>query len=296
MVVEAQVSAQGITGHGECVPYARYCETPESVVAQLGSVQLDDPASIDPRHLLPAGAARFALDAALIDWRAKTSGQAAWMFLGLPEPRPVTTAFTISLDEPAAMEAAARAAADRPLLKIKLGTPEDMDRLRAVRQGAPVATLIVDANEGWDAASLERLMPELVASNIALIEQPLPAGRDDALRSLASPILLCADESVHQASDISALADRYGAVNIKLDKTGGLLEAIDAVHAARSSGMAVMIGCMVGSSLAMAPAALLAPLARYVDLDGPLLLAADRDPPLRYEGSLLYPYNPALWG
>ena len=300
VVVEARIEADGLTGRGECVPYPRYGESPGSVQAQLESVvpaiDTADLATLDARALLPAGAARHALDAALIDWQAKRAGLPAWRLLGLPEPKPVITAFTISLASPTDMEAAARAAADRPLLKIKLGTPDDMDRLRAVRQGAPEAALIVDANEGWRIGDLERLLPEIQALGVALIEQPLPAGEDDALRSLQSPVPICADESVHTAKDISALADRYAAVNIKLDKTGGLREAIDAVRQAQSARMDIMIGCMVGSSLAMAPAALLTSFARYVDLDGPLLLAADREPGLRYAGSLLHPLQPALWG
>jgi L-Ala-D/L-Glu epimerase len=300
VVVEAQIEADGLRGRGECVPYPRYGESPESVLAQLESVRaglaIAALSTLDARSLLPAGAARHALDAALIDWQAKMAGKSASACLGLPEPLPVITAFTISLEAPAEMEAAARAAADRPLLKIKLGTAQDMDRLRAVRQGAPESTLIVDANEGWHITDLDRLLPEIEKLGVALIEQPLPAGRDDDLRSLASPVPLCADESVHTAKDIAALADRYDAVNIKLDKTGGLREAIDAVRQAEAAGLDIMIGCMVGSSLAMAPAALLTPFARYVDLDGPLLLAADREPGLRYDGSRLHPLQPALWG
>jgi L-Ala-D/L-Glu epimerase len=299
-VVLVTLATQNAIGWGECVPYARYGETISSVIAQLESVDVAvaaaDLLTLDARSLLPAGAARNALDCALLDWRAKKLGTTVAASLGLNPPAPVTTAYTISLGTPADMRAAAAKAAARPLLKIKLGTPEDIDRLKAVRDGAPNATLIVDANEGWSIQDLDRLLPTLAAENVALIEQPLPADNDAALKDFASPIPLCADESMHSAKDVAALADRYSAINIKLDKTGGLTEALDAVRAAQAAHLKIMIGCMVGSSLAMAPAVLLTPFADFVDLDGPLLLATDREPSLRFEGSTLFPPEPSLWG
>jgi L-Ala-D/L-Glu epimerase len=299
-VVLVTLATQNAIGWGECVPYARYGETIGSVVAQLenvdAAVAAADLLSLDARSLLPAGAARNALDCALLDWRAKKLGTSVASFLGLRPPAPVTTAYTISLGTPADMRAAAAKAAARPLLKIKLGTPEDIDRLKAVRDGAPAATLIVDANEGWSINDLDRLLPTLAAEKVALIEQPLPADNDAALKGFASPIPICADESMHSAKDVAALTDRYTAINIKLDKTGGLTEALDAVRAAQAANLKIMIGCMVGSSLAMAPAVLLTPFADFVDLDGPLLLATDRNPSLRFEGSTLFPPEPSLWG
>jgi L-Ala-D/L-Glu epimerase len=288
-VVLVTLATQAAIGWGECVPYARYGETIDSVIAQLESVNAAvsaaDLISLDARSLLPAGAARNALDCALLDWRAKKLGTTVAALLGLKPPAPVTTAYTISLGTAADMRVAAAKAAARPLLKIKLGTPEDIDRLKAVRDGAPNATLIVDANEGWSLADLDHLLPTLVAEKVALIEQPLPADNDAALKGFTSPIPLCADESMHSARDVAALADRYSAINIKLDKTGGLTEALDAVRAGQAANL-----------LAMAPALLLTPFADFVDLDGPLLLATDRSPSLRFEGSTLFPPEPSLWG
>jgi L-Ala-D/L-Glu epimerase len=300
VVVLVTLATQNAVGRGECVPYARYGETVDSVIAQLEAIDAlvaaSDLRTLDARHLLPAGAARNALDCALLDWRAKKQGTSVASLLGLQPPVPVTTAYTISLGTPADMRAAAAKAAARPLLKIKLGTPNDIDRLKAVRDGAPDATLIVDANEGWSFADLERLLPTLAGEKVALIEQPLPADNDAALTGFASPIPICADESMHSAKDVAALADRYSAINIKLDKTGGLTEALDAVRAAQAAHLKIMIGCMVSSSLAMAPAVFLTPFADFVDLDGPLLLASDRTPSLRFEGSTLFPPEPSLWG
>ncbi len=299
-VVLVTLSTDGAIGWGECVPYARYGESITSVCAQLANidaaVSAADLLTLDVRTLLPAGAARNALDCALLDWRAKKLSSSVAALLGLEAPSPVTTAYTISLGTADEMRAAAAKAATRPLLKIKLGTPEDIDRLKAVRDGAPNSTLIVDANEGWNIQELERLLPTLVAEKVALIEQPLPADADAALKGFASPVPICADESMHSAKDVAALADRYAAINIKLDKTGGLTEALAAVRAAQAAKLKIMIGCMVGSSLAMAPAVLLTPFADFVDLDGPLLLATDRSPGLRFEASMLFPPEPALWG
>jgi L-alanine-DL-glutamate epimerase-like enolase superfamily enzyme len=300
-VVVAEIVDRGNRGRGECVPYRRYGETVDQVVDALQALQ---PAVADGigrealAALLPAGAARNALDCALWDLEAKQSGKPAWQLAGLPRPAPAVTAFTLSLDSPLAMAAAASNAGQRPLLKVKLGGADgdDMARLAAVRQAAPTARLLVDANEGWTAAQLADYAPALAGWNVALVEQPLPAGSDDSLRGLACPVPLAADESFHGAADIARLAGLYQLVNVKLDKTGGLTAALAAVRQAKAAGLGVMIGCMVGSSLAMAPALLLAALAEFIDLDGPLLLAADRPDGLRYEGSTVYPPAADLWG
>jgi L-alanine-DL-glutamate epimerase-like enolase superfamily enzyme len=245
---------------------------------------------------MPAGAARNALDCALLDLEAKSLSQRAWTLLGRPAPRPCTTAFTISLGTPEAMAAATAKAAHRPLLKIKLGGEGDAGRIAAVRKAAPESELIVDANEAWTSDNLERNLNACAELGVILVEQPLPAGSDDALARIRRPIAVCADESVHERGSLQGLRERYDAVNIKLDKTGGLTEALAMADAAHALGFEIMIGCMVATSLSMAPAMLLAPQARFVDLDGPLLLAKDRDGGLRYEGSLVYPPEAILWG
>lgn len=294
-VLSVVITRGAMRGRGECVPYARYGETIKSVTAQIKSLpQTFTQASL--QDLLPCGAARNAVDCALWDLRAKSEGRAVWELARLPAPRPVLTAFTLSLGPPSAMRREAAANAHRPLLKVKLGTPHDLARLRAVREGAPHARLILDANEGWDVYSYSALLPELVTLGVALVEQPLPAGEDEALRVLARPIPICADESAHDAKSLPALRGKYDFVNIKLDKTGGLSEAIKTMHDAREMGFGVMIGCMVGSSLAMAPALLLAQGAGFIDLDGPLLLAQDRETPLRYDAEGLHPPSKLLWG
>jgi L-alanine-DL-glutamate epimerase-like enolase superfamily enzyme len=294
-VLTVRVMRDGVTGRGECVPYARYDETLESVTAQIEGLP-PDISRQDLQDALSPGAARNAVDCALWDWRAKRDGTAVHVLAGLPAPRPVTTAYTLSLDTPERMRAAAARQAHRPLLKIKLGTPEDMPRLEAVREGAPDARLIVDANEGWTAEVYADLAPHLLRLGVAMVEQPLPAGDDDALGGIDRPLPVCADESCHDRASLPGLAGKYDMVNVKLDKTGGLTEALALKAAAEAEGFDVMVGCMVGSSLAMAPAVLVAQGAAIVDLDGPLLLASDRDPPLRFEGSVLYPPAPALWG
>jgi L-alanine-DL-glutamate epimerase-like enolase superfamily enzyme len=242
------------------------------------------------------GAARNALDVAFWDLEAKQTGTSVWALAGIDEPKPVVTAYTLSVDTPERMAAAAQAEAQRPLLKVKLTGAGDLDRVRAVRAGAPKATLIVDANEAWTLDHLREYGPSLAELGVALIEQPLPAGQDEALATLPHPVPLCADESCHTSADLSDLVGRYDYVNIKLDKTGGLTEALILLEAARAGGFKIMVGCMVGSSLAMAPALLLAQRAEFVDLDAPLLLARDRQPGLRYEGSIVYPPKPNLWG
>ncbi|MGZ9809368.1 N-acetyl-D-Glu racemase DgcA [Pseudoroseicyclus sp. H15] len=294
-VLTARVTRDGSQGAGECVPYARYDETLKSVTAQIEG--LDE--GISRQNLadaLPAGAARNAVDCALWDWQSKSSGAPVWQLAGLPKPKPLTSAYTLSLDTPEKMEAAAAKHSARPLLKIKLGTPEDMPRLEAVRRGAPKARLIVDANEGWTAEVYAELAPHLIRLGVELVEQPLPAGADDMLGEIERPLPVCADESCHDRATLAGLAGKYDVVNIKLDKTGGLTEALALRDAAREAGYKVMVGCMVGSSLAMAPAVLVAQGAEWVDLDGPLLLGEDREPPVRFEGSTIYPADPALWG
>ena len=245
---------------------------------------------------MKAGAARNALDCALLDLEAKRSGRRAWEVLGLGAPVPATTAYTLSLGDPASMEDAARKAAHRPLLKVKLGGEGDPERIAAVRRGAPEARLIVDANEAWRPETLAANLAACAAAGVGLIEQPLPAGEDALLATIDRTIPICADESLHDRAGLDALADRYDAINIKLDKAGGLTEAVMLAHEARARGLALMVGCMVGTSLAMAPAMLIAHHAAYVDLDGPLLLARDREPGLRFEGSTIHPPEAALWG
>jgi L-Ala-D/L-Glu epimerase len=294
-VLTVKISQDGVTGWGECVPYARYGESLESVTAQIeGLPRAFDRAAL--QELMPAGAARNAVDCALWDWEAKRAGKRVWEMAGLPVPRPMLTAFTLSLDTPERMQAAAVRNAHRPLLKIKLGTPDDMERLEAVRRGAPKPRIVVDANEGWDSDIYADLAPHLIRLGVALVEQPLPAGADEALAGMARPLPVCADESCHDRSSLDDLAGKYDMVNIKLDKTGGLTEGLALRALARSQGYGVMVGCMVGSSLAMAPAVVLAQGAEVVDLDGPLLLAEDRAAPLRYDAAGVHPSDAELWG
>ncbi|SHL43841.1 L-alanine-DL-glutamate epimerase [Roseovarius litoreus] len=294
-VLTVRITDGGITGWGECVPYARYDETLDSVTAQIEGL----PVRFD-RHelqgLLPAGAARNAVDCALWDLEAKRSGKRVWDLAGLSAPRPEITAYTLSLDTPEKMQAEAAKHAHRPLLKIKLGTPDDMPRVEAVRAGAPKARIIVDANEGWSAEVYADLAPHLVRLGVSLVEQPLPAGQDEALRGIDRPLPVCADESCHDRNSLPGLAGKYDVVNIKLDKTGGLTEALALREAALAQGYKVMVGCMIGSSLAMAPAVLVAQGALVTDLDGPLLLAEDRDNALTFDEAGVHPPEAALWG
>jgi L-alanine-DL-glutamate epimerase-like enolase superfamily enzyme len=299
-VVVAEVSDGVVSGRGECVPYARYGETVDSVRAAILAMQgmLSERASL--QRQMPAGAARNALDCALWDYEAKRSGTSAAALAGLGSPQPLLTAYTISLDAPEAMAAKAASAAARamPLLKLKLGGAGDAERLSAIRAACPNVRLIADANESWTSALLPELMAAAAEARIEVIEQPLPAGADSALADadIPHPICICADESVHTRADLDRLAGRYQAVNIKLDKAGGLTEALALAVEARARRLRVMVGCMVATSLAMAPATLVAQGADWVDLDGPLLLAKDREPQLRYEGALVYPPEPRLWG
>lgn len=282
-------------GWGECVPYARYGETLDSVTAQIEA--LPGEISRDQLYdLLPAGAARNAVDCALWDLEAKRVGKRVWELAGVPAPGPEITAYTLSLDTPEAMQAQAAVHAHRPLLKIKLGTPDDMPRLEAVRAGAPQARIIVDANEGWSADIYANLAPHLVRLGVKLVEQPLPGDADDALLGMERPVPVCADESCHDRASLPALKGKYDVVNIKLDKTGGLTEALALRDAALAEGYGIMVGCMVGSSLAMAPATLVAQGAAVVDLDGPLLLAEDRATPLIFDDAGVHPPARELWG
>lgn len=299
VTVVAEVSQNGLIGRGECVPYPRYGETPEATLAAIQAMQADVAGGLTRQALqaaMPPGAARNALDCALIDLEAKAAGLRAWSLLGRPEPDERTTAYTISLGTPDAMAAAAARAAHRPLLKIKLGGDGDGLRIAAVRKAAPDSELIVDANEAWTEANLEQNLAACAAVGVTLVEQPLPSGKDDALARIKRPLAVCADESVHDRNSLAPLRARYDAVNIKLDKTGGLTEALAMADAAQALGFEIMIGCMVATSLSMAPAMLVTPQARFVDLDGPLLLARDRDHGLRYDESLVYPPDASLWG
>ena len=299
VVVVAELGDGKARGRGECVPYARYGETADSVCAQIEALRPQLAAGLTRAGLQEAmrpGAARNALDCAFWDWEAKRSGRPVHELAGLPAPHPLTTAFTISLGTPETMAAATARAASRALLKIKLGGDGDADRITAVRAAAPKATLIVDANEGWNAGNLAANLAACASAGVVLVEQPLPDGRDEALASMARPIPVCADESAHDRRSLAALTAKYDAVNVKLDKTGGLTEALAMARYADRLGFAVMAGCMVATSLAMAPAVLLAQTARVVDLDGPLLLAKDRPDGLLYAGSLVHPPAPVLWG
>ena len=296
-VVVAEVSDGAFRGRGECVPYGRYGETVEAVAAAIEVLDLAD--GLDRTRLqsmLPPGAARNAVDCALWDLDAKRSGRPAHVLAGVPAPRPLTTAYTISLAQPDAMAAAAAAAAGRSLLKIKLGSVDDETRIAAVRRAAPRAELIVDANEGWTEDNLAANLTACARASVTLVEQPLPAWQDDALARISRPLPICADESVQAAGSLASLVGKYDAVNIKLDKAGGLTEALSMAATAERLGFTLMVGCMVATSLAIAPAMLVAQRARVVDLDGGLLLARDRPDGLRYDGSLVHPPSPALWG
>ena len=293
-VLTVRIEKGGFMGWGECVPYARYGETLQSVTAQIEAL-----GAVGRRELaeaLPAGAARNAVDCALWDLEAKTAGWRVSDLIGLGAPGPEVTAYTLSLDTPEAMQAQAALNAFRPLLKIKLGTPDDMPRLEAVRRGAPQSRIIVDANEGWSAEVYLDLAPHLLRLGVELVEQPLPAAEDDALLGLERILPICADESCHDSSSLADMQGKYDFANIKLDKTGGLTEALALRDAARASGFGIMVGCMVGSSLAMAPATLVAQGAAFTDLDGPLLLAEDRDQPLKFDAAGVHPPVAALWG
>jgi L-Ala-D/L-Glu epimerase len=299
VTVVAEVRQGFVRGHGECVPYPRYGETPEGSLNALLKMQIPVADGLDRQGIQSSmlrGAARNALDCAMLDLEAKLSGRRIWDLLGRRAPQPCVTAYTISLGTPETMAEAAAKVAHRPLLKIKLGGAGDLERIAAVRKAAPQSQLIVDANEAWTESALEANLAACAAAGVTLVEQPLPAGQDGMLARIKRPLIVCADESVHDRVSLEGLRDRYDAVNIKLDKTGGLTEALAMADAAQALGFEIMVGCMVATSLSMAPAMLLTPQARFVDLDGPLLLAQDRDGGLLYEDSLVYPPDAALWG
>lgn len=302
-VVVATISDGEVIGRGECVPYPRYGETVDSVAAliatQSGSIA-EGMSRQELRERTPAGAARNAIDCALWDLEAKYSKVRVWQLAGAAEPVSATTAYTLSLGDHETMETAAKAASSRSLLKVKLGGPGDVERIAAVRRGAPNAALIVDANEAWSEACFAENIAACAAAGVKLIEQPFPASADEVLKDISPAqrlgIPMCADESLHDRAGLAQVAERYQAINIKLDKTGGLTEALDLLREAKALGLMIMVGCMVGTSLAMAPAMLLTNDADFVDLDGPLLLAEDRKPGLRFEGSLIHLPVSQLWG
>ena len=298
-VVVVTLEEDGHTGRGECVPYPRYDETVEGVVASLEAARVKIEAGFsrtDLANLLHPRAARNALDCALWDLEAKRAQKPVWQLALLQQPRPMVTAFTLSLDTPEAMTKAVTEANHRPLLKLKLGREGDAERLRLIRAAAPTSRLIIDANEAWTPESLPHLLKVCAEVGIELVEQPLPAGDDDALRHIAHDVPICADESAHDRQNLQDLVGKYDAINIKLDKTGGLTEALALAHAAKEMNFKIMVGCMLATSLAMAPAMLVAQMAHIIDLDGPLLLARDRNPGITFDGSLMYPSPPELWG
>lgn len=299
-VLVCEITQDGIVGRGECTPYARYGETLDGVAAAIAAIGPAIGGGLGREGLQRAmrpGAARNAVDCALWDLEAKRSGKRVWEIAGLPPPQPVITAFTLSIDTPQAMGQAAREASGRPLLKLKLaGDGLDAERVELVRENAPSARLIVDANEALTLEETERIAPRLAAAGVELLEQPLPADADEALRGHALPIPIGADESCHDTATLERLAGIYQVVNIKLDKTGGLTEALRLKATAERLGLRIMVGCMMATSLSMAPALIVAQGASFVDLDGPLWMARDRDPGLHYEGSLAHPPQPELWG
>jgi len=298
-VVVVELRQGEYVGRGECVPYARYDESIESVLAELAplAVKIENGLTRQQmQSLLPAGAARNALDCAYWDLECKKSGQRIWEYLSIAKPKPLVTAFTLSLDTPEKMKQAAIENAHRPLLKLKLAGEGDIERVTAVREGSPDARIIVDANEGWDEALYLKFVPELVKLGVEMIEQPMPANNDSALDHLPRPITLCADESCHDRSSLPQIIGRYDMINIKTDKTGGLTEALALNKAAEEAGLQVMVGCMLATSLAMAPAFIVAQDVQVVDLDGPLLLAEDRKCPIEFDDSLMNVYQAGLWG
>jgi len=291
-VITVQLEDEGYSGFGECVPYARYGESIESVNEQIESVHgaiIEGMTRQELQHALPAGTARNALDCAMWDLQAKTANTTVWQLAGLQEPGSVTSCYTLSLAAPEQMRTAAHRHNSMPVLKIKLGGEGDLERLRAVREGAPHSRLVVDANEGWSVEDYLQLAPVMVELGVALVEQPLPSGDDDALTGIERTLPICADESCHDVKSLENLHGKYDFINIKLDKTGGLTEALLLKAAAEAAGFKIMVGCMVSTSLAMAPAVLVAQGAEVVDLDGPLLLAEDRVPPIEFNGAIMSP-------
>ena len=299
VVVVAELSRGDHRGRGECIPYARYGETVADVAEAIRAMATELARGLDRTGLqsaMPPGAARNALDCAFWDLEAKCAGRPVHELLGQAPPKPLITAYTISLGTPQEMAQRAAKASGLLLLKIKLGAAGDPARIAAVRHAAPRARLIVDANEAWTPDDLEQNLAACAEAGVTLVEQPLPANRDQTLTRAARPIAVCADESAHARSSLPKLVGKYDAVNIKLDKAGGLTEALAMAEEAERLGLTLMVGCMVATSLAMAPALLLAQRAAVADLDGPLLLAHDRPDGLRYEGGLVHPPARALWG
>ena len=300
VVVVVEVREGSAVGRGEATPYARYDETPSGVKADIEAVRerVESGAGADARALGLRGAAANALDCALVDLEAKLAGTSAWRWLGEAAPQPLVTTMTVTLDDdPEAMAREALKYSSYGLLKLKLGAADgDVERVRAVRKARPDARLICDVNEGWSAERLQAYAPELHALGVLMIEQPCPAGDDGALAGLRLPIPLCADESCHVAADVEGLAGRYDLVNVKLDKAGGLRGALELVEAARAHGMDVMVGCMLGTSLAMAPGVIAGQHAVYVDLDAPLSLTRDRAHGLAYRDGVVGLPAPELWG
>ncbi|WP_169569530.1 N-acetyl-D-Glu racemase DgcA [Sneathiella limimaris] len=298
-VVVVEITDGRFTGRGECVPYPRYGESPSTVMDEISTIReaINHGASrTDLLSLLPSGAARNAVDCALWDLEAKQTGKSVSELAGIPSPGPLITAYTLSLDTPEKMAGAASANAHRPLIKLKLGGEGDIERVTAVREAAPKTRLIVDANEAWEPDMLGSYFPAMAELGVELIEQPLPAGEDDNLGELDRPVPICADESCHDTSTLDQVASNYDYINIKLDKTGGLTEALQMAEAAREFGLGIMVGCMLGTSLGMAPAMLLGGMARFVDLDGPLLLEKDRPDGIQFDESVMHPSTHALWG
>jgi L-alanine-DL-glutamate epimerase-like enolase superfamily enzyme len=302
-VIVATLSCDGAVGRGECTPTAFYGESVDGVMKTVRELlaRLARGESWDRIHdHVPAGAARNAVDCAFWDLRAKLAKQRVWELIGVPAPGPVRTAQTISVGEAAQQADKARAIVatdgDGALIKLKLDAHDVVARVAAVRDAAPAATLVIDANESWDPVLLAGVMPALQAAHVAMVEQPLPVGKDDALARIERRVPVCADESAHVGADLDALRGRYDLVNVKLDKTGGLTEALRMTARARQLGFGLMVGCMEGTSLGMAPATLVAGAARFVDLDGPLLIGRDRNPGLHYQRGLVSPPSAALWG
>jgi L-Ala-D/L-Glu epimerase len=298
-VIVVTLTENGFTGHGEAVPYSRYNETVPQCLASLEASRVIIEGGID-RQLLPnlnlPKAAQNAIDCALLDLEAKKSKTAAWQLMGLQAPSSAITAYTLSLDTPVAMAKAAASAAHYPLLKLKLGREGDVERLHAIREAVPTARLIVDANEGWSPAILPTMLEACEKYRVELVEQPLPADNDEALLNMPRSTIICADESAHDIAGLKHLVGKYDAINIKLDKTGGLTSALALAKAAKEQNFKIMIGCMLATSLAMAPAFLLAQLADYIDLDGPLLLSKDRESGITFNNGIMQPPHPSLWG
>lgn len=296
--VLVEITQDGHTGRGECVPYARYQESRISVVAQLSGLEREIEEGLtrqDLQRRLPAGAAKCAVDCALWDLEAKLTGTPVWELAGLPEPKPLPTTMTISLDEPDTMANAAKATHAK-ILKVKLGGPNDLTRIEAVRRARPDAKLVLDGNEGLNPEDFPKLAARAADLGVVLIEQPFPAGQDGALTRRPGFVAICADESVHTRGDLQGLAKKYDAVNIKLDKAGGLTEAMRMMKEAKKCGLGTMVGCMVAGSISMAPAVLLGQTADLIDLDGPLWLAQDVPHKLRYHDGIVSPPSRELWG